>query len=71
MTITGNITDAVAQHCNGPSTAKELVVDCTTVHSDEEGSFDFPDQFVLPLPWDFPVGDCPQFIGKTITLTIA
>lgn len=68
MTITGKIDLAEVQHCNGDSTAKEMVVSATTIHEDGDGKFDYPDQFVVPVPWSFPLGEHPHY--KKVTITI-
>lgn len=69
MTVTGTITDAYVQHCNGDDTAKEMVIDCTLVHEDGDGGFDYPDQIVIPVVWGTQLGDVTKYKTITITLT--
>ena len=68
MTIAGTITDARVQHCNGDDTAKEMLIDCVTVHEDGDGAFEYPDQFTIPVAWSTQLGDVTKY--KTITIIL-
>lgn len=70
MTFIGGINDARCRHLNGDGTPKELVLSVFHSEQDDDGTFCREQNFHVPVPYDYPVGDRPELIGRTFKIEI-